>query len=53
MLFKIGLTYKRMDLRVNELRDEMKENTARLLRSLKSNLEKVSAGIGNMHEEVE
>lgn len=53
MMYKIGLTYKRMDIFANDLREEFKTNTALTLGGLRKDLELVSAGISQVHDERE
>lgn len=45
MMYKIGLTYKRMDIYFNELREEFKANGNKLLGGLRKDLEHVNEGI--------
>ena len=53
MLYKIGLTYKRMDIYFNDLRNEFKENTALTLGGLRKDLLQVNEVIGQVHDEME
>lgn len=52
MLYKIGLTYKRMDIYFEELRDEFKTNTARTLGGLRKDMDIVNEGIQQVHDEL-
>ena len=45
MLYKVGLTYKRMDIYMNELREEFKANTTKILGGLRKDLDVVNEGI--------
>ena len=45
MMYKIGMTYKRMEIFANDLRDEFKKNTALTLGGLRQDLEYVNQGI--------
>lgn len=52
MLYKVGLTYKRMDIYMNELREEFKANTAKTLGGLRKDLDIVNEGIQQVHDEL-
>ena len=45
IMYKLGLTYKRMDIYFNELREEFKEGTAKALGGLRKDLSAVNEGI--------
>ena len=45
MMYKIGLTYKRMDIYLDEMRNEFKANTAMTLGGLRNDLTTVNEGI--------
>ena len=45
MLYKIGLTYKRMDIYFDELREEFKKNTSMTLGGLRKDMDVVNEGI--------
>ena len=45
MMYKIGLTYKRMDIYFEELREEFKKDANKLLGGLRKDLEHVNEGI--------
>jgi len=45
MMYKIGLTYKRMEIFFKELREEFKENTAMTLGGLRKDLALVNEAI--------
>ena len=53
MMYKIGLTYKRMDIYFKELRDEFKQNTAMTLGGLRKDLLQVNEVIQQVHDEIE
>ena len=53
MLYKIGLTYKRMDIYFNDLRNEFKSNTAITLGGLRKDLLQVNEVIQQVHDEME
>jgi hypothetical protein len=42
MMYKIGLTYKRMEIFAKDLRDEFKENTATKIGGLRKDLDCVN-----------
>lgn len=45
MMYKIGLTYKRMDIYFNELRQDFKKDSKKHLGGLRKDLEHVNEGI--------
>lgn len=45
MMYKIGLTYKRMDIYFKELREEFEANAKKHLGGLRKDLEHVNEGI--------
>jgi len=53
MMYKIGLTYKRMDIYFKELRDEFKANNEKTLGGLRKDLSLVNEGIQQVHDELE
>ena len=52
-MYKIGLTYKRMDIYFNELRQEFEANSKKHLGGLRKDLEHVNEGIQQVHDELE
>ena len=52
MMHKIGLTYKRMDIYFNELRDEFKRDTGITLGGLRKDLGLVNEVIQQVHDEL-
>ena len=53
MMYKIGLTYKRMDIYFEELKEEFKKDSSKLLGGLRKDLEHVNEGISQVHDELE
>ena len=45
MIYKVGLTYKRMDILFDELRKEFKETSNKHLGGLRKDLDQVHEGI--------
>ena len=52
-MYKLGLTYKRMDIYFNELREEFKKNTGLTLGGLRKDLSQVNEGLSQVHDELE
>jgi len=52
-MYKIGLTYKRMDIYFNDLRNEFKANTNMTLGGLRKDLALVNEVIQQVHDELE
>ena len=50
MMYKIGLTYKRMDIYFNDLRNEFKENTSLALGGIRKDLSHVNELISQVHD---
>lgn len=53
MMYKIGLTYKRMDIYFNDLRNEFKENTSLVLGGIRKDLSHVNESISQVHDGLE
>ena len=53
MVYKIGLTYKRMDILFDELRKEFQENAQKHLGGLRKDLDLVHEGLQQVHDDME
>lgn len=52
MMYKIGLTYKRMEIFAKDLREEFKDNTEITLGGLRNDLTLVNEVISQVHDEL-
>ena len=53
MMYKVGLTYKRMDIYFNDLRNEFKDNTALALGGIRKDLSHVNELISQVYDGLE
>ena len=52
MMYKIGLTYKRMDIYFNDLRKEFKKDTSLAMGGVRKDLDFVNEVIQQVHDEI-
>ena len=53
MMYKLGLTYKRMDIYFNELRDEFKKENKDSLGRIRKDIDLVNEVVQQVHDEIE